>query len=118
MVTRRPGRGKIGCLLVLAVLGAAFYFGSDVAEMYFRFYRFRDAVEQETQYGTTRTDDEIKRHLAAVVDSLGIPEEATRRLEIRRSANRLVIETAYTEHVDIPFYKRDIRFAPSAESRF
>ncbi len=118
MVIRRDGRGKIGCLLVLLVLAAVFYFGVDVGEVYWRFYRFRDAVEQETQYGTTRTDEEIKRRLVALVDSLGLPEEASRRLEIRRSANRLVVQTAYTEHVDIPFYKRDIRFAPSAESRF
>lgn len=118
MVIRREGRGKIGCLLIVALLGAVVYFGSDVAEVYFRFYRFRDAIDQDIQYGTTRTDDEIKRHLVAVADSLGLPEEASKRLEINRSANRLVIQTAYTEHVDVPFYKRDIRFAPRAESRF
>lgn len=118
MVTRRTGRGKIGCLLVLLVLGAGVYFGAEVAEVYFRFYRFRDAINQDIQYGTTRTDDELKRHLIAVADSLGLPDEATRRLEIRRSANRLVIQTAYTENIDIPFYKREIRFTPSAESRF
>lgn len=118
MVSRRAGRGKVGCLLVIALLAAVVYFGSDVAEVYFRFYRFRDAIDQDIRYGTTRTDDEIKRHLMAVADSLGLPEEASRRLEINRSANRLVIQTTYTEHVDVPFYKRDIVFAPRAESRF
>jgi len=118
MVMPRAGRGKVGCLLIVALLGGVVYFGADVAEVYFRFYRFRDAIDQDINYGTTRTDDEIKRHLVAVADSLGLPEEASRRLEINRTANRLVIKTAYTEHVDVPFYKRDILFAPRAESRF
>ena len=118
MVIPRGGRGKLGCLIVLLLLAGVVYFGADVGEIYWRYYRFRDAVAQEAQYGTTRNDDEIKRRLVALVDSLGLPEEASRRLEVRRSANRLVIETEYTEHIDVPFYTRDVRFAPSAEIRF
>jgi hypothetical protein len=94
------------------------YFGADVGEIYWRYYRFDDAVKQEAQYGQTRSDDEIRRRLVALADSLGLPEEASRRLEVHRSANRLVIETAYTEHIDVPFYKRDVRFTPNAENRF
>lgn len=118
MVTPRAGRGKLGCLVLILVLAAIIYVGKDVGEVYWRFYQFRDAVEQEAQYGTTRTDDEIKRRLVALVDSLGLPDEASRRLQVRRSANRLVIETEYTEHIDVPLYKRDVKFAPSAELRF
>ncbi len=118
MVTPRAGRGKLGCLVLLLVLAAVVYFGADVGEVYWRFYRFRDAVEQEAQYGTTRSDDEIKRRLVALADSLGLPEEASRRLKVQRSANRLLIETEYTEHIDVPLYKRELKFAPSAESRF
>ena len=118
MVTPRAGRGKLGCLLLLLVLAAVVYVGVDVAEAYWRYYRFRDAVEQEAQYSTTRSDDDIKRRLVALVDSLGLPEEAGRRLQVRRSANRLVIQTEYTEHIAKPLYKRDIKFAPSAELRF
>jgi hypothetical protein len=100
------------------VLAAAIYFGADVGEIYWRYYRFNDAVKQEAQYGTTRTDDEIRHRLIALADSLGMPDEVSRRLQVRRSANRLVIETAYTEHIDVPFYKRDVRFTPNAENRF
>lgn len=118
MVTPRAARGKLGCLLVLLVLAAVVYFGVDVGEVYWRYYQFRDAVEQEAQYGTTRSDDEIKLRLIALADSLGLPDEAGRRLQVRRSANRLVIETEYTEHIDVPLYKRDVKFTPSAEKAF
>lgn len=118
MVTSRVGRGKLGCLLLLLVLAAVIYVGADVGEVYWRYYQFRDAVEQEAQYGQTRTDDDIRHRLVALADSLGLPEEAATRLEVRRSANRLVIETEYTEHIDVPLYKRDVKFTPSAELRF
>jgi len=118
VVTPPAGRGKLGCLLLLLVLAAVIYVGADIGEVYWRYYQFRDAVEQEAQYGTTRSDDEIKRRLVALVDSLGLPEEAARRLQVRRSANRLTIDTEYTEHIDVPLYKRDVKFAPSAELRF
>ena len=118
MVTGRGGRGKLGCLLVLLVMAAVVYFGADVGEVYFRYYRFNDAVTQEANYGTTRSDDEIKRRLVALADSLGLPDEASRRLQIHRSANRIAIETAYTEHIDVPLYKREVRFTPRGERRF
>ena len=118
MVNGRGGRGKLGCLLVLLVLAAIVYFGADVGEVYFRYYRFNDAVSQEANYGQSRSDDEIKRRLMALADSLGLPEEAGRRLQVHRSANRLVVQTSYTEHIDVPLYKRDVIFTPRGERRF
>ncbi|MEW5917584.1 MAG: hypothetical protein AB1762_14360 [Gemmatimonadota bacterium] len=118
MVTARGGRGKLGCLLLLLVLASAIYFGADVGEVYWRYYRFNDAVRQEAQYAATRTDEEIKLRLIALADSLGLPDEASRRLDVRRSANRLVIQTSYIEHIDVPLYKRDVRFTPNAELHF
>jgi hypothetical protein len=105
-------------LLLLLVIAGVVYFGADVGEIYWRYYRFNDAVQQEAQYATARTDDEIKRRLIALVDSLGLPDEASRRLDVRRSANRLTIQTRYTEHIDVPLYKRDVVFTPNAELRF
>jgi hypothetical protein len=118
MVNVRGGRGRPGCLLVLLVLAAAVYFGTPVGEVYWRYYRFSDAVRREAQYGTTRTNEEIKGRLVAFADSLGLPDEASRRLEVRRSANRLVIETEWTDSINVPFYKREVRFNPSAENNF
>ncbi len=118
MVTARGGRGKMGCLFSLLVFAAVVYFGADVGEVYWRYYRFNDAVQREAQYGTARTNDEIKARLVAFADSLGLPDEATRRLAVQRSANRLVIETAYSDSIIVSFYRREVRFTPSAEIRF
>ena len=118
MVNERGGRTKLGCLFVLLILAAIVYFGADVGEVYFRYYRFNDAVAQEANYGSTRSDEEIKRRLIALADSLGLPDEASRRLQITRSANRIAIETTYTEHIDVPLYKRDLHFTPRGERRF
>ncbi|MGH7695110.1 MAG: hypothetical protein ACRENH_09015 [Gemmatimonadaceae bacterium] len=118
MVTPRAGRGKLGCLFLLLLLAAVVYVGVDVGEAYWRYYRFRDAVEQEAQYGANRSDADIKRRLIALADSLGLPDDASSRLRVHRSANRLFIQTEYTEHIDKVLYKRDIKFAPSAELRF
>lgn len=118
MVRDRGGRGRLGCLFVLLVLVAIVYFGADVGEIYFRYYRFNDAVQQEAQYGTTRSDDDIKRRLMALADSLGLPEDASRRLRVVRSGNRLTIQTSYVEHIDVPFYTRDVQFTPRADKSF
>jgi hypothetical protein len=118
VVISAAGRGKLGCLLTLLLFVGIIYFGRDVGEVYWRFYQFRDAVEQEAQYGGVRTDDEIRRRLMALADSLGLPEEAGRRLQVHRSANRLTIRTEYTEHIQVPLYKRDLKFTPSAEKGF
>ena len=118
MVMTRGGRGKLGCLMSLLVFAAVVYFAADVGEVYWRYYRFNDAVQREAQYGTTRTNDEIKGRLIAFADSLGLPDEAARKLDVRRSANRLVIETEYTDSIKVSFYKRVVHFTPSADIRF
>lgn len=103
----------------MLVLGAVVaYVGAEVAGVYWSYYRYSDALEQEARYSASRTEDEIRRRLMALADSLGLPEEANRRLDIRRSANRLTIETAYSERIELPFFERDIRFRPRAEQRF
>ena len=118
MVMNRGGRGKLGCLMSLLVFAAVIYFAADVGEVYWRYYRFNDAVQREAQYGSARTNDEIRGRLIAYADSLGLPDEASRRLDVRRSANRLVIETEYHDSIKVSFYKRTVRFTPSADHRF
>ncbi|MGQ0538776.1 MAG: hypothetical protein ACT4R6_07500 [Gemmatimonadaceae bacterium] len=114
MVNRRRARSTLGCLFALLLAVAVVYFGFDIAEVYWRYYQFDDAVSQETHFGTTRSDAEIKSRLRALADSLGLPEEAG-RIQVQRSANRLVVSTSYTEQVKLPFHTRDFRFAPRAE---
>jgi hypothetical protein len=113
-VVRRRGVGKLGCLVALLLAAAVAYFAIPVGEIYLRYYRFNDALEQEARFAARNDDDEIRRHLAAVADSLGLPDEAL-RIQVRRSANRITISNEWTERVDLPFFRREFHFAPRHE---
>jgi hypothetical protein len=93
------------------------YFGFNIGEVYFRFYRLRDAMTQESRFAHNRDDETIRIRLAAVADSMGLPEEAT-RFQIRREARRITISTDYSEHVELPMFVREFRFHPRVVREF
>lgn len=114
MVARRRGRTNFGCLLGLLVIVTAVYFAVNVGEPYFRYYRYLDGMKQEARFSARFTDDEIQRRLAALADSLGLPEAAG-RVRVRRASNRISLSTSYYERVEMPLIVRDILFSPQAE---
>lgn len=93
------------------------YFAFNIGEVYVRFYRMRDAMAQEARFAHNRDDEAIRLRLAAVADSLGLPDEAS-RIIIRRNSARIVISTSYTEHVELPMFVREFRFTPQAVREF
>jgi len=114
VVARRRGRTNFGCLLGLLVIVTAVYFAVNVGEPYFRYYRYLDGMKQEARFSARFTDDEIQRRLAALADSLGLPEAAG-RVRVRRASNRISLSTSYYERVEMPLIVRDILFSPQAE---
>lgn len=116
MVTRR-GAVKLGCLLFLLLFTAVLYFGVNVGEVYYRYYQFKDAMQQEIRFRSELADHTIKRNLQAVADSLGLPEDAG-YVTIRRDRGRITIESHYEETVDLPGFKRDIHFEPRAQGTY
>lgn len=114
MVTRRWGRTKFGCLLSLLLVVTVVYFAINVGEPYFRYYRFLDGMKQEARFSARFTDEEIQRRLAALADSLGLPEAAG-RVRVRRASNRISISASYYERVEMPLIVRDILFTPQAD---
>lgn len=119
MVTRRARRGtsRLGCLVSLLLVVTVAYFGFNIGEVYLRFFRLRDAMEQDARFAHNRDDVAIRAHLTAVVDSLGLPDEAS-RVTIRREARRIVISTAYSEHVELPMFVKEFRFTPQVIRAF
>lgn len=114
MVRRRPGRSNFGCLLSLLLIVTAIYFGVNVGEPYLRYYRFLDAMKQEARFSARFTDEDIQHRLAALADSLGLPEAAG-RVRVRRTSNRISISSTYYERVEMPLIVRDILFSPQTE---
>jgi hypothetical protein len=113
-VVRRTGGTRLGCLLTMAVLGAAVYYGASVVQMYFRYYQYQDAFKQEARFAGHHTDGEIKRHLQDLADSLQLPDEA-QTIYLKRKEHHIVIWNEYYYHVELPFFSRDFYFNPQAE---
>lgn len=117
MVRRRRGTSRLGCLVSLLLVSAVAYFGFNIGEMYVRFFRLKDAMVQEARFAHNRNDEAIRLRLAAVADSLGLPDDAG-RMVIRRESTRIIISTNYSEHVELPLFVREFRFAPQVVRRF
>lgn len=115
MVIRR-GRSSLGCLFVLLLVAAALYFGVNIAEVYWRFYEFQDAMRQEVRFAAQIPDDRMKLHLSALADSLGLPQEAA-DVTINRSKTDISVSAEYAEQVEFPLFVRQIHFKPHAEAR-
>jgi len=116
MVTR-GGRSSVGCLFSLLILAAAIYFGINFGEVYWRFYEFQDAMKQEVRFAKQIPDERIRLRLAALADSLGLPDEAS-EVTIERNASTITVQAQYTERVDVPLVRREIRFRPRAQGTF
>ena len=110
----RGGRSSLGCLFVLLLLAAALYFGVNIGEAYWRFYEYQDSMRQEVRFAKQIPDERIKLHLAALADSLGLPEEAT-EVNVNRTDDSISVEAEYSEQVELPLFVRQIRFKPHAE---
>jgi hypothetical protein len=90
------------------------YFAVQVGEPYLRYFRFVDGMKQEARFSARFTDEEIQRRLAALADSLGLPEAAG-HVRVRRASNRISLSTSYYERVEMPLIVRDILFTPQAD---
>ncbi len=114
MVTPRRGASSLGCLFTLLLVTAAVYFGINVAEVYWRFYEYRDDMRALARFSSNAPSDTIVARLRASADSLGLPRDAARVI-VRRTDASIVVESDYYERVELPGYIRDIHFHPRAE---
>ena len=117
MVRYRRGASRIGCLLLLLILTAIGYFGFNVGEAYFNFFRYQDRMKGEAQFAVHNTDAVIKTRIAAFADSLGLPESA-HNVIVRRGQHEIFIYADYIVHIELPGHVREFHFNPSATGNF
>ena len=113
MVRSRRGAGKIGCLFMTLVVVVMCYFGVGVAEVFWNYYQYKDRMQSEARFAAHRSDAVIKRRVADFADSLGLPEGA-RNVIVRRGDHTFYIFADYYDHVELPWYVREIHLNPSA----
>jgi len=117
-VTRsRRGASSAGCLLSLLIFVAVLYYGVNIGEVYFRYYRLLDEMQTETRMAAGLDDGTIRHRIQAAIEDIGLPDSAGRdRLQIYRTAapREIVIETRYSESVSLPFFNHSFAFHPRA----
>jgi hypothetical protein len=115
-VVARRGAGNLGCLIVILIIALGLYLAFGFGEAYFRAYQFKDSMQSDAGFAGNMPDENIKKHLAAVADSLGLPPEAG-DVTIVRSQRTINITSNYDEVVELPFKKdRVIHFHTSVDS--
>lgn len=114
---RRRGASSAGCLLSLLVFVAVLYYGVNIGEVFFRYYRLLDEIQTQSRLAPGIDDGTIRRRIQSAVEEIGVPDSAGgRQLLIRRTASprEIVIETRYSESVSLPFFNHDFKFHPRA----
>jgi hypothetical protein len=111
------GAGNFGCLVSLVIFVAALYYGVNIGQVYFRYYRLMDGMRTQARLAPSLQDDVIERRLSEQADSLLPGGRPHFRITRGGYPNRIVIETQYTERVDLPFFKHTFVLRPRAEER-
>lgn len=108
MVNRR-GVSRAGCLTWVLAIAIIVYLGVNIGAPYMRYFRFRDAVQQQVRYATFRNDDAIRQEIWAAADSLGLPEEAY-HVTVERAPRSIRIFGSYDDLWQVLRYTRDVHF--------
>jgi hypothetical protein len=109
------GQSRLGCVVRLAILAAAIYYGFHLTEPYVRYLRIKDTIAQAAAFAVNLSDEEIRRRIVEDVRRLGLPKEAEQVHIQRQKGERIVIWIEYTETVQLPGLRREVRFRPRAE---
>lgn len=116
MVTGRRGASSTGCLISLLLFVGALYYGVNIGEVWFRYYRLVDEMKTQARLAAALDDGTIRRRLQAAVADIGVPDSAGGRIVIVRTAQprEIRIETRYSESVSLPLFHHTFDFHPKA----
>src|SRR2546427_10584364 len=95
----RRGASSSGCLLSLLLLVAALYYGVNIGEVYFRYYRLLDEMQTDTRIASGLDDGTIRRRIQAASEEIGLPAAAGANLVTLGTAvpREIVTSTGDTE---------------------
>jgi hypothetical protein len=114
-VVSRRGTSSMGCLLTLLFFVAALYYGVNIGEVFFRYYRLLDEMQTQAALAPSLDDGTIRRRIQAEAQDIGLPPEAQQiRIARRTSPREIVIETEYAETVTLPFFTHTFTLHPKA----
>lgn len=109
------GASSRGCLVSLLIFVAVLYYGVNIGEVFFRYYRLIDQMQTVARLAAGLDDGTVRRRIQAAVEEIGLPDSAGgRQLRVLRMAfpRQLLIETNYSESVRLPFFNHSFSFHP------
>ena len=123
MVGRSPrvrndgGKTKMGCLLVLVLLGASVYYGIAPTQSQIRYVQMKDYMRTQARFATNLDDDVIRRRLRDKSTELHLPTDA-HRISIRRRGRprEIIISTTWQDTLPLPFRQLIVTRKPEARS--
>jgi hypothetical protein len=114
--TRQRGASTLGCVFSLLLFIAAVYYGVNIGRLWLRYYQLVDEMDSQARLAPSLTDPVIRRRLSGKVEELGLPPEANKFVITRSGKPRvIIIETEYSDSVDLPLFKHTFVFKPRAE---
>jgi hypothetical protein len=111
----RRGAGGFGCVASLLLFAAALYYGVNIGQVYLRYYQLMDSMRSQARLAPSLQDDVIYRRLTAQADSLLPGRRPEFKITRGGHPNRIIIETHYTDRVDLPLFKHTFVMHPRAE---
>ncbi len=111
----RRGAGELGCVFSLLLFLAALYYGVNIGKVYLRYYELLDGMRTQARLAPSLRDDVIQRRLTEQASDL-LPDGAPRfRITRGGRPNKILIETEYTDQIDLPLFKHEFILRPRAE---
>jgi len=68
--------------------------------VYFRYYQFKDGVQQTALFSGTRSESELQNRVVELARELQVPLEAD-RATVRRQDNHTFIDATYEERIEL-----------------
>ena len=74
-------------------------------------YKFKDAVQQTTQFGNDKSIDQLKARILALATDYDLPV-GDDNIAVRREGQHTIVDCEYTKTIDlVPYYSREWKFA-------
>ena len=113
------GTGKVGCLIWILILGAAFYVGFKFAEAQWAYLSMREDIHEVARFAAAQRTIEIEsiqREVEKRAEKLGIsinPED----IKLEEVENDVTIDVSWEVEFAFPFYTYYQEYSVSASHR-
>ena len=103
-------------LLKLAVAALIANAAWRIGSSYVSFYKFKDAVNEEAQFGADKSDDQLRDRVVTLAQQFDLPVEGD-RLTISKGNQRTRIAGSYTKRIEVvPGFKYPWAFSWDIET--